>query len=267
MRSLSQIVIVALAAIHSLAAAQPKTFALIVGVSQYPKLPQDLWLQYPEADAKALASQLGVPAAQMLLLTGNQATTGALREAFRTFLKQPGKDDTVFIFLAGHGTVDDRGAYVLTSDSDLANLPATAMPMAEIQQLIETGLANAGRVVFLADICRAATIGSLKLGETVAKLGEAPGELLGLAAARPRELSLEGPEFGGGHGAFTDSVLRALRGAADRDKDGLITAGELIDFVTADVPKQTHNKQHPRDFGNMDNSAALADLRLSRLPK
>jgi len=79
-------------------------------------------------------------------------------------------------------------------------------------------------------------------------------------AARPKELSLEGPVFGGGHGAFTYSVLKALSGAADADKDGFVTAGELIDYVTTNVPGITTGKQHPRDFGNMDNRVRLTDL-------
>lgn len=261
-------------ALLPLAAAGPpatgKTFVLLAGISKYRKLPQDLWLQYPDADAKALrdhfASPRGgaVPASRMLLLTNEQATTAALRGALETFLKtRPGKDDTVYIFIAGHGTVDNTGAYILTSDSDPANLAGTALSMSELHSLVESALSRVGHVILLADVCRAATIAGQKtaeIGGAVAQIGEAPGELLGLMAARPRELSLEGPDFGGGHGAFTWSVLKGLEGAADADRDGFVTAGELIDFVTADVPKLTHNKQHPRDFGNMENTTRLSDL-------
>ncbi len=63
-----------------------------------------------------------------------------------------------------------------------------------------------------------------------------------------------------GHGAFTWAVLKGLEGAADSDHDGFVTAGELIDFVSADVPGLTKNKQHPRDFGDMENSTKLADI-------
>src|SRR4051812_15418338 len=113
-----------------------RTFALVVGIAKYQKLPQDLWLQYPEADAKALREHLAsprggsVPADQMVLLTDEQATTATIRNAFQTFVKaRPGKDDTVYILIAGHGTVDNTGAYILTYDSDPENLGATALPM------------------------------------------------------------------------------------------------------------------------------------------
>lgn len=248
---------------------QAETFALVVGISQYSKLPHDLWLQYPDSDAASLARFLAsprggaVPDSRMRLLTNEQATTAALRQAFQTFLRLPGKNDTVFILIAGHGTVDAHGAYILTYDSDPNDLGSTALSMAELRTLVESELHIAGHVVFLADVCRAATIEGQQttaIGAAVAQLGEAPGEMLGLMAARPKELSLEGPEFGGGHGAFTYSVLEGLMGAADTDHDGFVTAGELIDYVAAEVPKLTHNKQHPRDFGNMDDATRLSDI-------
>ncbi|HVW86895.1 MAG TPA: caspase family protein, partial [Bryobacteraceae bacterium] len=190
---------------------EAKTYAMVVGISKYQKLPQDLWLQFPQADAKSFGDYLssprgGVPADQMLVLTDEQATTAALRNSFQTFLKnRPGKKDTVFILLAGHGTVDSRGAYIVTYDSDPQDLSSTAIPMAEIQQLVEEELSKVGRVVLLADLCRATTIGNTKassIGSAVEKLGEAPGAMLGLVASRPKEIALEGPQFGGGHGAF-----------------------------------------------------------------
>lgn len=247
-----------------------KTFALVVGISQYKVLPQDLWLQYPDADAKMfsafLASPRGgsTPADQVLMLVNEQATTANIRNAFKTFLKdKPGKDDTVYILMAGHGTVDAHGAYILTYDSDPANLGDTSLPMAELRALVEQQLNTAGHVILLADVCRAATIAGQKssaIGGVVEQIGEAPGELLGLMAARPKELSNEGPEYGGGHGAFTYSLLRALDGGADADKDGVVTSGEVIDFVTKDVSKLTGNRQHPRDFGTMDGALPLSQL-------
>jgi adenylate cyclase len=247
-----------------------RTYALMIGISEYQKLPKDLWLQYADADAKTFGQHMasarggGVPADQMVVLTNRQATTAAVRNAFQTFLKnRAGKKDTVFILIAGHGTVDSRGAYIMTYDSDPQDLSATAIPMAEIQRLVETELSKVGRVVLMADVCRAATIGNLKtaaIGSVVEKLGEAPGDMLGLMAARPRELSMEGPQYGGGHGAFTYSLLKGLQGQADKDDDRFVSAGEIIDYTRDDVSKLTNNRQHPRDFGNMENATKLSDL-------
>lgn len=269
-----RIVPMAIAAGLSLgAAAAPataRTFALAVGISQYRQLPRDLWLHYADADAKAFSAHLASPrggaagADRMLVLTNQEATAAAIRQAFQTLLKMgPDANDTLYVFIAGHAAVDNAGAWLLAFDADPENLPGTAISLAELRATVEAAAARIGRVIFLADVCRAAASAggnSTPLVDGIEKQVTIPGQLLGLMAARPTELSFEGPEFGGGHGAFTWSVLQALDGAADRDGDGFVTAGELIDYVTADVPRLTRNKQHPRDFGNMDDAAKLSDL-------
>jgi tetratricopeptide (TPR) repeat protein len=247
-----------------------KTYALMVGISKYQKLPQELWLQFADADAKTFSQHLasvrggGVPADQMMVLTNEEATTAAVRNAFQTFLKQrAGKKDTIFILIAGHGAVDTRGSFILTYDSDPQDLSSTALTMTELQNLVDDELPKVGRVVLMADVARVANLGNLKtaaIGSAVEKLGEASGEMLGLMAARPREVSIEGTQFGGGHGAFTYALVKGLEGFADHDDDRFVSAGELTDYVRANVPTLTSNKQHARDFGNLDNVTKLSDL-------
>ncbi len=115
----------------------------------------------------------------------------------------------------------------------------------------------------MVDVSRAANIGNLKtatIGSAVEKLGQANGEMLGLMASRPKEYSLEGTQFGGGHGALTYSIIKGLGGLADHNDDRSIDESELISYVRENVPNLTANKQHPRDFGNPVNAAKLSDL-------
>ena len=65
--------------------------------------------------------------------------------------------------------MDTRGAYILTYDSDPQDLSSTALPMSEIQQLVEEELSKVGRVVLLADVCRAAAIGNTKPSRSTAR--------------------------------------------------------------------------------------------------
>ena len=249
---------------------EAKTFALIVGISKYEKLPQEVWPQFADADAKTfgqhLASPRGgaVPADQVVTLTNEEATTAAIRNAFQTALRQrAGKKDTVFILIAAHGLTDSRGSYILSYDSDPQDLSTTAIPFDEIQKLVDDELAQVGRVVLFADVAKVAAIGSLKtsgVGSAVEKLGEAQGEMLGLMAARPREVSQEAKDYGGGHGAFGYAVVKGLEGNADRNDDRFVSAGEITDYVRTNVPMLTGNKQHPRDFGNLENATKLSDL-------
>src|SRR5258706_9705823 len=217
-----------------------------------------------------LASALGgaLRAEHVLLLTDEKATTAAVRNGFQDFLKRRvGKTDTVIILIAGHGTVEvpgSKNAFILTHDSDPQDLASTALPMSELRALFEEQLKNVGRVLLFVDVCKAGAIGSIQnttVNADVQHLGDVEGDMFGLLASRPKEVSIEGPQFGGGHGVFSYYVMKGLEGAADENKDGTVDANELIQYVSTQVPSATSNKQHPREFGTYDNSMKLSDTR------
>lgn len=246
-----------------------QTYALLVGISKYAK--PELSLQYADADASVFSNLIesplggGVPANNVMLLTDEKATTAAVRNGFQDFLKRrAGKNDTVVILIAGHGTVDGKDAYILTYDSDPQDLKSTALGMDEVQSLFEDQLSKVGRVLLFVDVCKAGTIGTIHnttVASNVQQLGDVQGDLFGLLASRPREVSLEGPQFGGGHGVFSYFVIKGLEGAADANHDGVVDADELIKYVSDQVPMATANKQHPREFGSYDNTMRLSDTR------
>ncbi len=253
------------------AAAAPggQSYALLIGISKYKR--PELSLQFAEADAsvfsKLLESPRGgaIPPENVLLLTDEKATTAAVRNGFQDFLKRrAGKNDTVIILIAGHGTVDGRNAFILTYDSDPQDLNSTALAMAELRSLFDEQLKKVGRVLLFADVCKAGTIGTIQstaVNADVQHLGDVEGDLFGLLASLPKEVSVEGPQFGGGHGVFSYYVIKGLEGAADENKDGVVDANELIQYVGTQVPSATGNKQHPREFGTYDNGMKLSDVR------
>jgi tetratricopeptide (TPR) repeat protein len=246
------------------------TYALLIGISKYEK--PELSLQFAERDASVFADFLKSPRAgglalnNVLLLTDSKATTAAVRLGFQDFLKRRAtKADTVIILVAGHGTVDGKDAYILTYDSDPQDLKSTALPMAELQTLFEDQLTKVGRVLLFVDVCKAGTIGTIQnntVNATVENFKNLDGELLGIMGSRRKELSREGPEFGGGHGAFSYYVLKGLEGAADENADGAVTGEELIRYVTTQVPRATAEKQHPQDI-----SPGTVDVKLSDIKK
>ena len=146
-----------------------QTYALLVGISKYAK--PELSLQFANADAsvfgKLLESPRGgsVPSGNVLLLTDEKATTAAVRNGFQDFLKRrAGKNDTVVILIAGHGTVEvpgSKNAFILTYDSDPQDLKSTALAMDELQSLFEEQLTKVGRVLLFVDVCKAGTIGTI----------------------------------------------------------------------------------------------------------
>jgi len=247
-----------------------QTFALLIGISKYAK--PELSLQFANADAIDFAKLLesprggGLSPQNVILLTDEKATTAAIRNAFLDLLKRRAtKNDTVIVLVAGHGTVEvpgSKGAFILTYDSDPQDLTSTAMPMAELQSLFESQLKNVGHVLLFADVCKAGTIGSIHnttVNSDVKNLGDAEGAMFGLLASGAKQVSIEGPQYGGGHGVFTYYVIKGMEGAADDNKDGVVDAGELSQYVLSEVYKATSHQQHPQQIGN-DESMKVSDV-------
>ena len=134
----------------------------------------------------------------------------------------------VYLFFAGHAVVAERGeSYFVAHDSDPQNLHATGVSFQEINETL-TNKVRAATVVLLADACHAGGIGWTSDPSVPSKRNNRSSPsaakdraFLKLLASRPSERSFEDERWGGGHGVFTYSVLTALRGAAERERDGL----------------------------------------------
>ncbi len=253
-----------------------KTYALLVGVSAYMS-ERIRALNFAHEDALLLESYLrsarggALAETDITVLINERATTAAVRNAFETFLKaRAGKNDTVILLVAAHGVVVEkgkRGAYIVTHDSDPEDLESTALPMADIQKLIREDLSNVGQVLAFIDVCRSGTIGTIpknaKVNNVVERLSEAEGQLFLFTASRANEFSFEGPQYGGGHGAFSFFLIEALNSAGDLDSDGRVTINELIEYTQTKVAEGTLNRQHPREGGNIDGATTMADTKLA----
>ena len=253
--------------------AEGKSFALLVGISDYQN-PHIIPLRFAHEDAILFQQHLQSPRGGALanenvqLLINEQATAAGIRTAIETLLKTvAGPEDTVLIFFASHGTVDPetRQGFIVTYDSDPQDLASTALPMADLQNLVEQRLSSVKRVQIYVDVCHAGKIGTIldkknRINRVVEDLGEADGEIIGFMASEPREVSFEGPQFGGGHGAFTYFLLNALNGAADYGQEGTVVLNDMIDYVENRVEEATYDRQHPRRFGDFDRGTVMAKL-------
>ena len=138
-----------------------QTFAILIGISEYQKLPKEQWLQYAHVDAATFEKHFKSPRGgalapeNVILLTNEKATTASVRNALNTFKGRAGKKDTILVVVVGHGTVEipgNRAAYVLTYDSDPQDLKNTALPMDEVQAFITTGLPKIARMAIFVDV-------------------------------------------------------------------------------------------------------------------
>lgn len=253
---------------------QRARWAVVIGVSSYKYAPPAAQLKYAHRDAEEFARFLGspqgggLPGSHVRLLTEQQATTGAIRAALTNWLPaMAGPNDVVYLFLAGHAVRGEQNeGYFVAHDADPQNLHATGISFAEINAAIG-GRLRASTVVLIADACHAGAIGwaadpakPSDLQGALEAIGGPDRNVLKLLASRSREQSFEDARWGGGHGVFTFALLNGLGGAAERTADGVIRAGELLEYVSRVVPEQTAARQNPRAAGSFDGALPLAVL-------
>jgi uncharacterized caspase-like protein len=76
-----------------------------------------------------------------------------------------------------------------------------------------------------------------------------------ISASSANEVSVENGELR--HGVFTYYMLQGLRGKADTDQDGLITADEVYRYVSEKVTRATGQEQNPVKKGAVEGQLVL----------
>jgi tetratricopeptide (TPR) repeat protein len=238
----------------------PRSYAVIVGISRYQKLPDKWQLQFAERDAQSIYTILISPEGgnfkqeNVHVLTGAKATLAAVRHEIGDWLPSVAKDgDRVLIYFAGHGLVDRGKGYLAPFDLDLDNIGATGYPMEELGVAIGSKI-QAKSKILLTDACHSGAISPADTENLNGKLAALDKSLFSLTASRASERSFESPDLQGGHGVFTYYVVKGLEGEADTSpRDGIVTADELSEYVHTAVRKDTDGQQNPTsDRTNFD---------------
>jgi tetratricopeptide (TPR) repeat protein len=229
----------------------PRSYAVIVGVSQYPKLTADQQLKFAERDAQSIFTILISPEGgnfkreNVEILTGNKATLANLRAKIDTWLPSVAKeDDRVLIYFAGHGFVFQGKGYLAPYDFDPAHIADTGYPMEQLGRDFGSKI-HAKWKILLTDACHSGAISPSDTEQLNSKLSNLTESLFSLTASRARESSFESPELQGGHGVFTYYAVKGLEGAADYNHDGIVTTDELSEYVHTQVREATSGKQNP----------------------
>jgi Caspase domain len=243
-------------------AAKVNRWAIVIGVSEYQY--NSLNLEYAERDAEEfyqlLISPIGgsFPPENIVKLTNQDATTQKVTRALRSFLQKPGRDDLVIFYCACHGAPDfnrPENIYLITYDTDPSDIAGTALPMREINLSLRDNLLSK-KVVLLADTCHSAAIGeglgsrnisndNILVNRYLQEVSTTRGGIALLTSAEANEVSFEDAKWGGGHGVFTHYLLQGMKGAADLNQDGIVTVGELFEYVRSNVQAATEGRQHP----------------------
>jgi len=260
----------------SLARSPQDRWAVVIGIAQYAHSGKAFQnLKYADKDAKAFSAFLrspeggGFSADHILCLTNEKATAANVRHAMFEFLAQADKDDLAVVFFSGHGMprADEKNFFMVCHDTRPDRLASTSFPMWDIDTALRKFI-RARHVVIFADACHSgaiATPAGAKGADTnpvhryLQQLSIAKPGLLIFTASEAMEKSFESDKHKSG--VFTKFLLQGLKGAADDDRDGIVRAGEIVEYVRKCVIDATNRKQHPNASGQYDRNLPLSVLR------
>lgn len=256
--------------------ADVRLWGVVIGVSRYKMGDQTLKegqipnLKNAGDDAQAIYDFLRSPnggnfrdqsEGGNLVLLKDETATRANVEAALARLKQAKPNDYFVIYIAAHGalvpqlnpqtrTTEETPFFVL-HDSDLGNMPNTAIRMDAFRKLVSEIPAKKGLV--LSDTCHSAGVQLTGRGLNTTiranarfldEMNRIPSGVGFLSAADQTELSYELDSLNAG--VFTYSLLEGLRGNADINNDGMVNFKELKDYVSDKVSELTERRQRPQ---------------------
>lgn len=240
-------------------------FALVVGVSRYvnPGIPA---LNVAAKDAQDFAAFLGrqkelFKNTRVTLLTDDKATKKEVEKFLFYELRKAGKDDTIFVFLSGHGAVDPKRPgefFFLTHDADPEYMELSAVNMSGLGFLRSL---DCPRVVLIADACHAGgfskwrTKAVMPMKQFIHDMSSSTGRVV-ITSSRPEEFSLEDPNLG--NSVFTRWFIKGLDGAADYDGNGVVTVNEAYRYVYERTKTESQGAQHPQFEGVVEGEFPLA---------
>lgn len=217
-----------------------KDAALIVGVEAYPfvaPIPGAVgnatdWYSYLVRTAK-------VPVERVTLLRNNEATLEKMRKFAKQAAGEVKPGGTLWFIFIGHGAADKAGKDGLLVGVDAQNDPdglyARSLPRNELTAILGKGRQD--KTVILLDACFSgktsdgnpliAGLQPLVLVQSATE-SQDPKTVL-LTAARSDQFA--GPLPGADRPAFSYLALGGMRGWADEDSDGEVTAKEIVGYA------------------------------------
>ena len=238
------------------------SWAVLIGINAYQneRIPP---LRYAVNDARAIEQALlqqGFRAERIIRLLDKDATKARIETVLGDDLRQNvGPNDRILVFFAGHGVTDrlrsgEEEGYILPVDGDPSRLYGSAISMTSLRQIADR--LPAKHILFVMDACYS---GYALFNRSISK------DLLDEMVRKPAVQILTAGRQGdqaqekGGHGVFTEVLIRGLRGGAYPDK-GWLALEELGIWIKQRVYAESNRKQVPQ-FGNLSGEGQFVFLR------
>lgn len=212
--------------------AQAKVYIVSAGISDYPGSVNDLTL--PAKDAKTIYNvykkNAGADGMEGVLLINKDATRDNIIAAIKRTFAKATQNDIVILFFSGHGYPGGFRAY------------DQRVPYSDVRAAMAPSRSD-NKMIF-ADACYS---GKMRTSGKGSDKSAKKANVMLFLSSRENETSIERPFMD--NGIFTTYLTRALSGEADANRDRIVTAKELFDFVHKGVIYRSQDKQHPVMWG------------------
>ena len=171
-----------------------------------------------------------------IILVNEEATIESLLRNMQTAFSDAKEEDEVILYFSGHGT---PGALVCYDG---------LLTYQRIYNVMKN--CKASKKIIIADACYS---GKMRTSSKQSDSFNSQSVMLFLSS-RANETSQESRYQ---NSLFTIFLERGLRGGADNNRDRIITAREIYDFVHDGVSEASKERQHPVMWGKFDNNMAI----------
>jgi len=251
---------------------QPHTYLISIGIGSY-RDRQVPSRKFASLDAEKVSNYFqslgGLPASNVHLLQDWKAIRSDIDEALLDWLPpHMNKDAVVIIYFAGLASVSSTGETFLVPYDGTATTTSRAYPLKDLEAALSR--LRAKQTVFLFDGI-VSRMGPYSRTKTALPQWNPTGSsTLHVIGTSGIGRGLEDDQHR--HGMFTYYLLLALRGEADTNRDGGVTLGETVTYLSQKVrwASKTRMNQEQRPFtvpamSPTDPSAALILTKLAAI--
>lgn len=246
-----------------------ETYAIVLGVSDYPKLPRIKELKYADDDAIMISDYLNEESKVEIQLYLNEEVTNPRRLGMiinHTLNHRAITGERVIIYFAGHGDINtsEEGYLLLhnfTKPSQDSWAFLDALNISVLKDVIKDADKKGVEVIFIVDACKSGHSEiEVNLHNVIANVSNNSVMML---SSKGDQLSNESAKYkdekSEGHGVFTYFLVNGLKGLADTDKNGIILFGELKRYVEKNVADETDYGQEPVFEGRGNHEIAVVN--------